>query len=77
MAHLKWLIVPMLWCGQGILTGDVKLIKTNIMEKHIDTAQIVSSNIDFLSVEAIADGISAQYFFCFQKKNPWPNFQYD
>ena len=57
----------MLRCDQRIITGNVKLIKANIMQKHIDTAKIVSRDIDFLPVKAISDGISAQSFFCFQK----------
>ena len=38
------------------------------MQEHIDTAKVVSSDIDFLSIKAVSDGISAQNLFGFQKQ---------
>ena len=58
----------MLWYSQSILTGNVKLIKTNIMQEHIDTAEVICGDIDFLSIKAVSDSISAQNLFRFQKK---------
>ena len=66
--QLKRFIVPMLRCGQCVLAGDVKLIKANIMQKHIDTAKVVSRDIDLLSIKAISDGIFTKNLFCFQKQ---------
>ena len=58
----------MLRCGQRVLTGNVKLIKANIMQEHIDTAKVISRDIDFLPIKAVSDGISAQNLFGFQKQ---------
>ena len=66
--QLKRFIVPMLRCGQRVLAGNIKLIKANVMQEHIDTAKVVSSDIDFLSIKAVSDGISAQNLFGFQKQ---------
>ena len=44
----------MLRVGQGILAGNVKLIKADVMEEHIDAAQVVGGDVDFLTVEAVA-----------------------
>ena len=41
------------------------------MQEHIDTAQIVGSNINFLSVETIADGILTENFLSFQEQRTW------
>lgn len=61
-------IIPMLRTDQRIFTGDVEFIKADIMQEHIDAAEIVRRDIDFLPVEAIADRISSQHLFGFQKE---------
>ncbi len=66
--QLKGFIIPTLRCGQRVLAGNVKLIKTNIMQEHIDTAEVVCRDIDFLSIKAVSDGISAQNLLRFQKQ---------
>jgi hypothetical protein len=38
------------------------------MKKHIDTAQIVGSNIDFLTKETVAHRFLTQNLFRFQKQ---------
>jgi hypothetical protein len=40
------------------------------MEKHIDSAQVVGGNIDFLPVKSVPHGISAQHLFRFQQQRP-------
>ena len=55
----------MLGVGQCIFTSNVKFVKFNVVEKHIDAAQVVSSNIDFLSIETISNCITPQHLFCF------------
>ena len=66
--QLKRFIVPMLRCGQCIFAGNVELVKTNIMQEHIDTAQVVSSDIDFLSVKSVSNRILAKNLLRFQKQ---------
>ena len=59
--QLKGLIVPVLGVGQGVLTGDVELVKADVVEEHVDTAQVVGGDIDLLAVKAVADGVTAQH----------------
>ena len=65
-------IIPMLRTDQRIFTGDVEFIEADIMQEHIDAAEIVRRDIDFLPVEAIADRISPQHLFGFQKERSTP-----
>ena len=58
----------MLWIGQCIFASNVKFIKFNIVEKHIDAAQVVRCDVDFLSKETIAHGIPSQHLFCLQQQ---------
>ena len=50
----------MLGRNQCILVGDVELIKINIVQEHIDTAQVVGRQVDFLAEEALTDVFFAQ-----------------
>ena len=58
----------MLRIGQRILTGNVEFVKFDVMQEHIDTAQVVRCNVDFLPKEAIAHGIPSQHLFCLQQQ---------
>ena len=53
----------MLRANKSIFTSNIEFIKADVMQEHIDTAKIVGSDIDFLSIEAIANLISSKYFF--------------
>lgn len=48
--------------------GNVEFVIANIMEKHIDTTEVVCSNIDFLTKEALPYVFPADEFSCLQKK---------
>ena len=61
-------IIPMLRTDQRIFTGDVEFVKADIMQEHIDAAEIVRCDIDFLPIEAITNGVFAQHLFGFQKE---------
>lgn len=65
-------IIPMLRTDQRIFTGDVEFIEADIMQEHIDAAQIVRRDIDFLPVEAITNGVLPQHLFGFQKERSAP-----
>ena len=38
------------------------------MQEHIDAAQVVGRDVDFLTVEAVADCILAEHLFRFQQQ---------
>ena len=56
----------MLRIGQRVLTGNVEFIKFDVMQEHIDTAQVIRCDVDFLSKEAVADSVPSQHLFCLQ-----------
>jgi len=41
--------------------GDIELLVVDIVEKHIDVAQVVGSQIDFLAEKALAHLVAAKY----------------
>ena len=53
---------------QGIFMGNVKLIKINVMQEHIDTAEVVCSQVNFLTVKSLTDILFAKNFRRFQKQ---------
>ena len=58
----------MLWTGKCIITGNIELVKANIMQEHVDTAEVVGSDVNLLPVEAIGDSFFAQHLLSFQKQ---------
>ena len=58
----------MLRIGQRVLTGNVEFVKFNVVQEHIDAAQVVRCDVDFLSKEAVAHGIPSQHLFCLQQQ---------
>ena len=58
----------MLGTEQGILPHDAKLVKLNIMQKHIDPAKIVGGQVDFLAIEAPLNIVLAQHLFHLQQQ---------
>ena len=66
--QLKRLIIPVLGVGQGILTSNIKLVKADVVEEHVDTAQVVGGDIDLLAVEAVADSVTAQHLHSLQQQ---------
>lgn len=62
----------MLRTDQRIFTGDVEFIEADIMQEHIDAAEIVRRDIDFLPVEAITNSVLPQHLFGFQKERSAP-----
>ena len=66
--QLKGLVIPVLGIGQSVLAGDVELVKADVVEEHVDAAQVVGGDIDLLAVEATADGIAAQHLHRLQQQ---------
>ena len=58
----------MLRIGQRVLTGNVEFVKFDVVQEHIDAAQVVRCDVDFLPKEAIAHGIPSQHLFCLQQQ---------
>ena len=58
----------MLRIGQRVLTGNVEFVKFDVVQKHIDAAQVVRCDVNFLSKEAVAHGIPSQHLFCLQQQ---------
>ena len=58
--------------GQRILAGNIEFIKSDIMQKHIDAAEVIGRDVDLLPVKAIADGVLAKHLFGFQQQRTRP-----
>ena len=58
----------MLGADQRVAVGDVKFVVVNIMQEHVDTAEVVGRNIDLLPIKALPDVAGAENFRRFQKQ---------
>ena len=50
---LKGLIIPVLRICEGVFASYIKFIKSYIMKEHINAAEVISRNINFLTKETI------------------------
>lgn len=48
--------------------SDVELIGADVVQEHIDTAEVVCRNVDLLPEKSLTDMFFAQDFGGFQKK---------
>ena len=53
----------MLRAEQSVLPDNAELIELDVMQEHIDAAEVVSGQVDLLTVEASLDIILSQHFF--------------
>ena len=53
----------MLRAEQGVLPDDTELVELNVVQEHIDAAEVISGQVNLLTVEAPLDIILAQHFF--------------
>ena len=58
----------MLRAEQSVLPDNAELIELDVMQEHIDAAEVVSGQVDLLTVEASLDIILAQHFFHLQQQ---------
>ena len=58
----------MLRAEQSIFPHDAEFVKLDVMQEHIDAAEVVSGQVDLLTVEASLDIILAQHFFHLQQQ---------
>lgn len=66
--QLKGLVVPVLRGDQRILPHDVKFVKVNIVQEHIDAAEVVGGQVDLLPEKAPLDIVLAQHLFHLQQQ---------
>lgn len=57
---LKGFFIPMLGVHKGVPVGDVELVVVDVMQEHIDPAEVIGGDIDLLPVEALTHLIPAQ-----------------
>ena len=62
------LFIPMFGLYERIAKGDVKLVEADIVQEHVDPAQVVGRDVYFLSIEALTHIFSAEDFCEFQQK---------
>ena len=62
----------MLRIGQRVLTGNVEFVKFDVVQEHIDAAQVVRCDVDFLPKEAVAHGTRPSTFSAFSSSEPEP-----
>lgn len=65
---LKWLVVPMLRADKRVLVGDIELVKADVMQKHIDAAEVVCGEVDLLPEKALTNVFFSEYFCDLQKQ---------
>ena len=53
---------------QRIAVGDVKFVVVNIMQEHVDAAEVVGRDIDLLPIKSLPDIAEAEDLRCFQKQ---------
>ena len=66
--QLKGLVVPVLRGDQRILPHDVEFIKLDVMQEHIDAAEVVGGQVDLLPEKPPLDVILAQHLFHLQQQ---------
>ena len=58
----------MLRAEQGILPHNTELVKLDVVQEHIDAAEVISGQVDLLPIEATFDIILSQHFFHLQQQ---------
>ena len=58
----------MLRTEQRIFPHDAELVRINAVQEHVDAAEIVGRQVDFLPVESVVDVLPAQHLRHFQQQ---------
>ncbi len=45
---------------ERVTQGDIELVETDIVQEHVDAAEVVGGQVDFLPVKAISDVFLAE-----------------
>ena len=62
---LERLVIPVLRADEGVLVGDIELVEADVVQEHIDAAEVVGGEVDLLTVEALTDVVFAQHLGSF------------
>ena len=52
--------IRVLWVEQGVAQGNVELVVADIMQEHVDAAEVIGGQVDLLPIKALADVVLAQ-----------------
>jgi hypothetical protein len=66
--RLKRLVVPVERIGQRVAVSDVEFIVINVVQEHIDAAQVVGGDVDLLPKKALAYIVLAKNLRKFQQQ---------
>ena len=66
--QLEGLVVPVLGGNERVLAGDIELVEGDIVQEHVDAAQVVGGDVDFLAEEAARHLVAPQHFLRFQQE---------
>jgi hypothetical protein len=53
--RIKRLFIPVFWMRESITVCYIEFLIVDVVEKHIDTTEIVGGDIDFLSEKSLTD----------------------
>ena len=67
---VEWFVIPVLGVGQGVPVCDVELLVVDVVQEHIDAAEIVCRQVDFLPEEPLPDILLAQHLGELQQERP-------
>ena len=62
------LLADFIHAGACIPICEKFLTRPDVVEEHVDTAQVVGGDIDLLAVEAVADSVTAQHLHSLQQQ---------
>ena len=58
----------MVWVGEGVAVGDVELFVVDVVQEHVDAAQVVGGEVHLLAVKALAHLVRPQHLGEFQQQ---------
>ena len=64
----KGLVIPMGGLGERIAMRDVKFVGSDVVQEHIDTAEIIRRDVDLLPEKSLTNMVLAQDLGGFQKQ---------
>ena len=67
---LEGLVVPVLRRGKSVPVGNIELVIVDVVEEHIDAAQVVGG--DLLAIKPLAHMVAAQYLGGLQQQGAGP-----
>ncbi|MOA01479.1 hypothetical protein D3C78_1208900 [compost metagenome] len=59
---LEGLVVPVRRIGQRVAVGDVEFVEIDVVQEHVDPAQVVGCQFFFLPKESLTNAVASQNF---------------